>query len=50
MPGRVASLTMLNTLVEVDTFKRPWSIEPFDGAGSARHMNARYPSRRSGCS
>jgi haloalkane dehalogenase len=29
MPERVASLTVLNTLVEVDTFKRPWSMEPF---------------------
>jgi pimeloyl-ACP methyl ester carboxylesterase len=26
---RVRSLTVLNTLVEVDTFKRPWSMEPF---------------------
>jgi haloalkane dehalogenase len=29
MPERIASLTVLNTLVEVDTFKRPWSMEPF---------------------
>jgi pimeloyl-ACP methyl ester carboxylesterase len=29
VPDRVASLTVLNTLVEVDTFKRPWSMEPF---------------------
>lgn len=29
MPDRIASLTVLNTLVEVDTFKRPWSMEPF---------------------
>ena len=33
MPGRVASLTVLNTLVEVDTFKRPWSMEPFARRG-----------------
>jgi len=33
MPGRVASLTVLDTLVEVDTFKRPWSIEPFARRG-----------------
>lgn len=29
MPDRIASLTILNTLIEVDTFKRPWSMEPF---------------------
>ncbi len=29
MPERVASLTMLNTLIEVDTFSRPWFMEPF---------------------
>jgi haloalkane dehalogenase len=29
MPDRIASLTVLNTLVEVDNFKRPWSMEPF---------------------
>ena len=33
MPGRVASLTVLDTLVEVDTFKRPWSMEPFARRG-----------------
>jgi pimeloyl-ACP methyl ester carboxylesterase len=33
MPARVASLTVLNTLVEVDTFKRPWSMEPFARRG-----------------
>lgn len=33
MPDRVASLTVLNTLVEVDTFKRPWSMEPFARRG-----------------
>jgi pimeloyl-ACP methyl ester carboxylesterase len=32
-PGRVLSLTVLNTLVEVDTFKRPWSMEPFARRG-----------------
>lgn len=26
---RVASMTVLNTLVEVDTFRRPWSMQPF---------------------
>jgi len=30
---RVASLTVLNTLVEVDVFKRPWSMEPFARRG-----------------
>jgi pimeloyl-ACP methyl ester carboxylesterase len=33
MPARVASLTVLDTLVEVDTFKRPWSLEPFARRG-----------------
>jgi haloalkane dehalogenase len=33
MPERVASLTVLDTLVEVDTFKRPWSMEPFARSG-----------------
>lgn len=28
-PSRVASLTVLNTIVEVDTFHRPWSMQPF---------------------
>ncbi len=29
LPKRVASLTLLNTIVEADTFRRPWSMEPF---------------------
>ena len=33
MPGRIASLTVLDTLVEVDTFTRPWSMEPFARQG-----------------
>jgi pimeloyl-ACP methyl ester carboxylesterase len=33
MPDRIASLTVLNTLVEVDEFKRPWSMEPFARRG-----------------
>ncbi len=33
VPERVASLTVLNTIVEVDTFKRPWSMEPFARRG-----------------
>jgi haloalkane dehalogenase len=32
-PGRLRSLTVLNTLVEVDGFKRPWSMEPFARRG-----------------
>lgn len=32
-PDRVASLTILNTIVAVDTFKRPWSMEPFARRG-----------------
>ncbi len=30
---RILSLTVLNTMVEVDTFRRPWSMEPFAHAG-----------------
>lgn len=29
MPGRVKSLTLLNTMVRVDEFSRPWVMEPF---------------------
>jgi haloalkane dehalogenase len=32
-PERVLSLTVLNTMVEVDSFKRPWSMEPFARRG-----------------
>src|SRR5215208_119016 len=32
-PDRVISLTVLNTLVEVDGFTRPWSMEPFAHRG-----------------
>lgn len=32
-PGRIASLTVLNTLVRVASFKRPWSMEPFARRG-----------------
>lgn len=32
-PERVRSLTVLNTVVEVDGFKRPWSMEPFARRG-----------------
>jgi haloalkane dehalogenase len=33
LPGRVRSLTILNTIIDVDTFKRPWSMEPFARRG-----------------
>lgn len=29
LPERVRSLTVLNTIVDAATFKRPWSMEPF---------------------
>ena len=32
-PERIRTLTVLNTLVEVDQFKRPWSMEPFARRG-----------------
>ena len=32
-PERVRSLTVLNTIVEVDGFRRPWSMEPFARRG-----------------
>ena len=32
-PERIRSLTVLNTLVEVDQFRRPWSMEPFARRG-----------------
>jgi haloalkane dehalogenase len=32
-PGRVASLTALNTLVDVAGFRRPWSMHPFSIRG-----------------
>lgn len=33
VPDRIASITVLNTLVEVDGFKRPWPMEPFARKG-----------------
>ena len=32
-PERVRSITLLNTLIEVDGFKRPWMMEPFARSG-----------------
>ena len=36
VPERVRSLTILNTIVEVDGFKRPWSMQPFAIRGIGR--------------
>jgi haloalkane dehalogenase len=33
LPDRVLSITLLNTLVEVEHFKRPWMMEPFARRG-----------------
>ncbi len=33
MPGRVRSLTLLDTVVRVDEFERPWMMEPFARRG-----------------
>jgi pimeloyl-ACP methyl ester carboxylesterase len=33
VPDRIASLTLLNTMVAVARFKRPWSMEPFARRG-----------------
>ena len=33
LPGRIASLTVLNTMVRVANFKRPWLMEPFARRG-----------------
>jgi pimeloyl-ACP methyl ester carboxylesterase len=36
LPERIRSLTILNTLVRVEGFKRPWSMEPFAHRGIGR--------------
>lgn len=36
LPDRIASLTALNTMVRVASFKRPWSMEPFARRGVGR--------------
>jgi pimeloyl-ACP methyl ester carboxylesterase len=36
MPERIASLTILNTLIDVDEFERPWVMEPFVVRGVRR--------------
>lgn len=33
MPARVASMTVLNTLIEVSTFRKPWPMRPFEIRG-----------------
>ena len=47
-PGRVASLTVLNAPVEVDTFHRPWVMKPFAVKGWARRTFGCSTSRPSG--
>jgi pimeloyl-ACP methyl ester carboxylesterase len=59
IPQRVASLTALNTIVRVASFKRPWSMEPFARRGigeiylrssstpTPTTFARRWPSRRS---
>ena len=36
LPERVRTLTILNTIVHVDTFRRPWSMQPFAMRGIGR--------------
>ncbi len=36
LPDRVASLTILNTLIEVDRFTKPWTMRPFGVRGIDR--------------
>lgn len=36
MPERVQSLTILNTMIEADEFKKPWSMRPFGVGGLNR--------------
>ena len=33
MPGRIASLTLLNTTIDVTDFRSPWTMEPFRHRG-----------------
>lgn len=44
-PGRVRSLTLLNTIVAVESFHRPWMMEPFArrGVGQAWLASVRLP-------
>jgi pimeloyl-ACP methyl ester carboxylesterase len=45
VPERVASLTLLNTILEVSSFHRPWPMEPFAhrGVGEAWLASMRVP-------
>jgi haloalkane dehalogenase len=45
VPDRVLSMTLLNTIVNVDTFHRPWPMEPFAhrGLGEAWLASLRIP-------
>lgn len=36
MPDRIASLTILNTIIRADEFHRPWMMEPFAHRGVGR--------------
>jgi pimeloyl-ACP methyl ester carboxylesterase len=36
LPDRVRSLTILNTMIDVATFKRPWTMQPFATPGLAQ--------------
>lgn len=44
-PDRILSLTLLNTVVAVDTFRRPWPMEPFAhrGLGEVWLQSMRIP-------
>ena len=44
-PDRVLSMTLLNTIIEVDDFHRPWPMEPFAhrGLGEAWLASLRLP-------
>ncbi|WAC89170.1 alpha/beta fold hydrolase [Mycobacterium sp. Aquia_213] len=45
VPERVLSMTLLNTLIEVESFHRPWPMEPFAhrGIGEAWLASLRVP-------
>ncbi|OBG38871.1 alpha/beta fold hydrolase [Mycobacterium sp. E3198] len=45
VPERVLSLTLLNTIIEVESFHRPWPMEPFAhrGIGEAWLASMRVP-------
>ena len=38
VPDRIASLTVLNTIVDVDGFRRPWSMQPFAGSAGPAYL------------